>query len=110
MTISGFNSSGVTCARGYPGSVSYTAGRSAGTAYWVSGREATCQLPSTVGYNFAGAVGTVTIASTQTAAIMSPAMGAWWRIDGYVGYGNHQLFRRHGYRHRMLRPVTRSGY
>ena len=47
ITISGFSPTGVTCAAGYTGSVSYTVCGSAGTAYSVSGCQATWIVPTT---------------------------------------------------------------
>jgi len=48
LSISGFSPSGVPCANGYTGSVSYTVCGSAGAAYSVSGCEAACIAPSHV--------------------------------------------------------------
>ena len=48
LSISGFSPSGVSCANGYTGSVSYTVCGSAGAAYSVSGCEAACIAPSHV--------------------------------------------------------------
>ena len=48
LTISGFSPTGVTCAAGYTGSVSYTVCGSAGTAYSVSGCQATWIVPTTL--------------------------------------------------------------
>merc|ERR1711964_466975 len=69
VTISGFNPSGVTCASGYTGSVRYTKCVAAGASYSVSGCEATCNVPTTVGYNYGGAGGTVTISGFSPSGV-----------------------------------------
>ena len=69
VTISGFNPTGVTCASGYAGTVSYTVCGSAGGAYSVSGCQAACIVPATTGYNTAGAGGTVTISGFEPTGV-----------------------------------------
>merc|ERR1711871_316385 len=77
VTISGFNPTGVTCAAGYTGTVSYTVCGSAGTAYSVSGCQATCTVPTAAGYDTAGAGGTVTISGFNPTGVKCAA--------GYTG-------------------------
>ena len=54
VTMASFAPGGVTCAAGYTGTVSYTVCGSAGTAYSVSGCQASCMHVCTCVFCFTG--------------------------------------------------------
>merc|ERR1711865_351485 len=77
MTITGFAASGVTCAIGYTGTVTYTVCGSAGTDYTLGGCEATCDVPTATGYVTTGAAGTATITGFAPSGVTC--------VAGYTG-------------------------